>query len=102
MSIAFVCCGWVLLLTTPSAVLLLVCIGIGGYLCPISSSVCCWGMALWALMYSAPSSALAADDMTALMSWARLRTAPLSLGLAVSVDRKKCPPAWLHALGSLR
>ncbi len=54
------------------------------------------------LLYSAPSLAMAAEDMTALMSWARLKTAPSSLGSAVSVDRKKCLPAWLRALGLLR
>ncbi len=35
MSIAFVYCGCMLLLMTPSVVLLLVCIGVGGCLCPI-------------------------------------------------------------------
>jgi hypothetical protein len=50
MSIAFVCRGWMLLFTMPSAVLLLVCIGMGGCLCPISLSVFHCGMALHALM----------------------------------------------------
>jgi hypothetical protein len=36
------------------------------------------------------------------LGWARLRTTPLSLGLVVLVDRKKCPPAQLRALGLLR
>ena len=36
MSIAFVHRGWMLLVTTPSAVLLLVCIGMGGCGWPIS------------------------------------------------------------------
>ncbi len=46
-----------------------------------------------------PSSALAAENMTVLMSRVRLRTAPLSLGLAVLANMKKCPPAQLRALG---
>jgi hypothetical protein len=32
----------------------------------------------------------------------KVRTASLSSRLAVLVDRKKCPPAWLRALGLLR
>ena len=56
-------------------------------------------MASRALMDSAPSSASAADDMTALMSCAKLSTAPLSSGSATSDERKKCPPARLRALG---
>jgi len=40
------------------------------------------------LMYSAPSSASAAKDFTALMSWAMLRTAPLLCGFVTSGDRR--------------
>ena len=65
MSMAFVRRGWMLLLTTPKAVLLSVWIGVLGCLWPISLSSWCIGIASRALMYSAPSSALAALDMTA-------------------------------------
>jgi hypothetical protein len=40
--------------------------------------VCCIGTASFTLMNRAPSSASAADDITALMIWATLCTAPLS------------------------
>ncbi len=102
MSIAFICCGWMLLLTTPRAVLLLVCIGVGGCGCPISSRSWRCGTASHALMYSVPSLALAAEDMTSLMSWAMLSTAPLFAGSLVSDDMKKWPPEQLHSFGLLR
>ncbi len=49
------------------------------------------------LRYNAPSLALAAEDITALMMVAFVRIAPLFGGNLLSFDRKKCPPAWLHA-----
>ncbi len=55
-----------------------------------------------AMIYSTASLALVADDMTCLMMWAMFKTAPLFAGMVVSLERKKCPPAQLHALGSLR
>ena len=54
-------------LTMPRAVVLSVCIGVRGCLCPISSSVILAGTASRKLMNSAQSSALAVDDITALM-----------------------------------
>jgi hypothetical protein len=89
MSMAFVQRGWILLLTTPSAMLLWVWVGVGGWMWPISAR--CWrmGTALRALMYKAPSSVSAAKDITALMSWAMLRTALLLLGSLMSDDMKK-------------
>ena len=54
------------------------------------------GTALQVLMYSAPISASAAKDITALMSWEMLRTVQLSsAGLAMLDDMKK----WLHDFG---
>ena len=50
----------------------------------------------------APISASAALDITALMSWVMLSTAPLFVGIGASFDRKRCPPAGLRALGSLK
>jgi len=47
---------------------------------------------------STPILASAADDMTASMICEIVRMAPLLLGIASSLDMKKCPPALLHAL----
>ena len=91
-----------LFVTTPNAVLLSVCIGVRGCLCPISFRSCRIATALHALMYNAPSSASAALDMTDLMIWDMFSTAPLFGGLSVSIDMKKCPPALLRAPGSLK
>ncbi len=59
-------------------------------------------MASQQFMYRAPISASAADDITALMIFAIVRTAPLFGGSASLFDMKKCPPAWLRALVSDR
>ena len=77
MSIALVRLGWMLLSTTPTAVLLSICIGVLGCLCPSSYSVILAGTASRALINIAFNSASAADDITALMIWAVLSTAPL-------------------------
>ena len=77
MSIALVLFGWILLDTTPIAVLLPVCIGVLGCLCPNSSKVFLMGTASLALKYIPPSSASAADDITALIIFATVCTAPL-------------------------
>ena len=97
MSIALVCFGCIVFVTTLSAVKLSIWIEVGGCGWPISSRSCLWGIAARELMYSAPSSASAADDMTALMICAIVRTAPLLCGISLSLDRKKCPPALLRA-----
>ena len=102
MSIALVRFGWTLLLTTPSAVELSVWIGVGGCLWPISLRMARMYTASRAMMYKAPSLALAADDITFLMIWAMLRTAPLFCGIAALFDRKKCPPTLLLACGLFR
>jgi hypothetical protein len=86
---AFMHRGWMLLLTTPNAVLLLVWIGVLGCLWHISLSSWCIGIALRALMYSAPSSASAALDMTAFRILEMLRIAPLFGGSLVSLEQKK-------------
>ena len=72
----------------------------GGCLCPNSSSMILMYTALRAIMYSPESSASVADDITFLMMCAMFSTAPLFGGMAVSFDRKKCPPALLGALGA--
>jgi hypothetical protein len=89
-----------LLFTTPSAVVLSVCMGVGGCLCPKYSSVCQAGMASLQLMSRAPISASAADEMINLMICKIVRSAPLLLGIALLFDMKKCMPALLRALVS--
>ena len=76
--------------------------GVCGCMWPISVRSWRIGTASRVLMYSAPSSASAAEDITALMSWTMLRTAPLLCGFVTSDDMKKWPPARLRAFGSLR
>ena len=91
----FSCLLSMLLVTTPCAVLFSVFIGVGGCVCPISSSDWRAGMASLKLMKSAPSPASAADDMTALMVLAIVNTAPLLGGNSVLFDMKKYPPDLL-------
>ena len=91
-----------LFVTKPCAVVLSVYIGVGGCLCPISSSAWRAGMASRQLMKSALSSASAAEDITDLMILATVRTDPLLVGYSAVLDKKKCPPARLLALDSER
>ena len=60
------------------------------------------GTALPVLMYNAPNSASAAEDITALMSWAMLRKVSLLCGFVLLDDMKKGPPTRLRAFGLLR
>ena len=90
----------IFLLTTPKAVLLSVCIGVGGCLCPMISSACRAGIASLQFMKRAPSSASAAEDITTLMIWETVRMAPLFAGMASSLDMKKFTPALLLAFDS--
>ena len=71
---------------TASAVVLSVCIGVGGWRCPISSNVMRMGIASLALIYNAPISASAADVITDLMICAMFKTAPLFGGNCVLFD----------------
>jgi hypothetical protein len=96
MSIALVRFGCILLLITPSAVVLSVWIGVRGCGWPISSSMFRKCTASFVLMNYEPSSASAAEDITALMIVAMVRIAPLLGGNLSSFDRKKCPPAQLR------
>ena len=84
-----------LLVTTPCAVVLSICIDVGGRVCHISSSDWRSGMASLQLMKSAPSSASNADEITALMILAIVNTAPLLGGNTLLFDMKKCPPDLL-------
>ena len=49
-----------------------------------------------------PSLDYATEDMTALIIWDIVMTAPLFDGMAASSDMKKCPPALLLAFVSER
>ena len=60
------------------------------------------GIASRAFMYSAPSLASAALDMTAFSILEMLSTAPLSGQSSTLDEQKKWPPARLLAAGSLR
>ena len=85
----------ILLVPTPCVVVLYVCIGVGGCVCPIFSTAWHAGMAYLKLIKSATSFPSTADYMTALMSLAIFNTAPLLVGNAVLFDMKKCPPSLL-------
>ena len=73
---------------------------VGDCLWPISPRACWEGTASRKLMNRAESLACAAEDMTALMIWEMVMTAPLLGGVEVSLDMKKCPPAQLRAFNS--
>ena len=91
---------WLMLLVMmPSAVLLLVWIGVGGCLCPISSSRCCSGMALRALMYNALSAASAVNDITALMICNMFRIALLFAGSSELLEQKKMTSGLAASFG---
>ena len=76
----------ILFVTTPSAVVLSVCMVVGGCLCPISSRAWRAGIASRQLMKRAPSLTSAANDMTAFIICATARTAPLFGGSAELLD----------------
>ena len=102
MSIALVAFGCILLLAIPFAVVLSVCIGVGGCGCPISSSRLRCGTACFAFMNKPAISASAADDSTAFMTEETLSTAPLLSGLSVLEDKKWWPPTRLRECFSFR
>ncbi len=89
-------------MSSACAVELSVCIGVRVWGWPISLSVVRMETAVFALMNRVPSSASAADDMTALIICDMLRTAPLFIGISLSPAMNMCPPAWLRAFGSDR
>ena len=91
-----------LLVTMQSAVVLSVCIGVGGFLCPIYLIVWRDRMASCQLMKRAPSLASDAEEMTAFMICAMLMMAPLFGGMAELLDMKKFLPALLRAFFSER
>jgi len=100
MSMAFNALGMILFVSSAFAVELSVCIGVSGWGWPSSTSAYRIETAIFALMNSAPNSASAADDMTALIIWEILRTAPLLRGMFSLPAMNMWPPARLRALGS--
>ena len=72
MSIASVAFGKIVLVMMPITVELSVWIGVGGCGCPISANVAQMTTVCLALINRAPNSALATNDMTALMTFAML------------------------------
>ena len=93
-------CLLMVLLTIPTAVVLSMCIGIGGCGWPNSWRMIRMIFASCALRKRAPSSASAADAATILRIVQLTRMAPFNqIGESSrgSVPRKKYPPARLHA-----
>ena len=91
-----------LLVMTPSVVVLSVCIGVGGCLWPIVFNAWRAEIASLQFMKRAPNSASAAKDMTTFMICEIVSTDPLFGGMAESSDMKKCPPALRLAFDSYR
>ena len=77
-----------LLVTTPSTVVLTVWSGVGGYLFPITYRVWRSVIASRLLMKRDPRSASAGEDMISLMICEMVMTAPLFWGMAESLDMK--------------
>ena len=88
-------------LTTPASVKLSVWIGDGGCFQPISINVWRMGTISLDVIYSAPSSVSAAEDITNLMIWGIVRIAPFRSGVRSFSDKNMWDPARLHALDSL-
>jgi hypothetical protein len=76
--------------------------GVRGCGCPNSLSVCHMDTTVLALMNSTPSSASAADDITALIIFEMFNTAPLLMGISSVPAINMWPPALLQAFGSDR
>ena len=89
-SIAFVCFGCILPLTTTSTIELSVCSGVGGCLCPISFKMILIYTASLDMMYKDANYASVADDITCFIMWTVFRTAPLFCCMVESLDKKNC------------
>jgi hypothetical protein len=97
---AFIAFGNILLVSSACAIALSVCIGAHGCGWPSSTSVWHIEMAVFALMNRAPSSASAADDMTAQIICKILRTPPLLKGMLSFPTMNMCPPMQLQDFSS--
>ena len=94
-------CFWDnLLFSSPFAVDLSVCIGVFGCRCPSSSSVFLAGTTSLQFINSAPSSASAADDITAFIIRETFITAPLFAGIYSFPAMNQFPPALILAFDS--
>ena len=102
MSIDFVHFGCILPLHTASVIVLSVCNGVGGWLCPISSKIILMYTSLRDMMYSAAGSASIADVMMCLIICSMLRITTLFWGIVALLDKKKCPSNRLLSFGLLR
>ena len=87
MSIGLVLFGCTLVLTTPLAVELSVCMGVWGCGCPISARMFLMCTAYLALMNSATNSASVAEDITTLIICATLWMLPLLGGTSALLDK---------------
>ena len=70
------------LLIIPSAQVLSVVMGVGGWMCPRNLSVSLSGQASWPHLKAAPTSASAAEDMTFFMMLHSIWMLPLMGGLS--------------------
>jgi hypothetical protein len=102
MPMAFKALGIILLVSSAWAIELLVCIGVQVCGCPMSLRVHCMETAILALMNNVPSSASAANDITALIICHMLSTAQLLMGISSVLAMNMWAPALLQALGSER
>ncbi len=95
MSMAFNALGIILLVSSAWAIELSVCMGVQVCRCPISLRVRRMETAVLALMNSVPSSASAANDITALIICNMLSTAQLLMGMSSLPAMNMWPPALL-------
>ncbi len=102
MSMDFKALGIILSVSSAWAVEFSVCMGVQVCGCPIFLRVRCMETAVLALMNNSPSSASAANDITALNICNMLSTAPLLMGMSSVPAMYMWPPALLQALGSDR
>ena len=89
----------------PTAVVLSMWIGVGGWGWPSSWSISGMILASWVLMKSAPNSASAADAATSFSMVHVMATLPLSLIFSLlrgTLPRKKYPPALLLPRDAVR
>ena len=97
MLVLFVASGMILLFSIPFAVEISVCISVFSCGCPSSSSIFLVGTASFQFIKSLPSSASAADDITAFIIHETFITAPLFAGISSFPAMNQWPPAMLHA-----
>ena len=71
-------------------------------MCPITSKMIRMYTASRAILYNAANNSFVYNDITCFIMWDMLSTALLFCGMVESLDKKKWPPALLHAFGSLR